>query len=606
MDQIYSCSYRFHDIVEGFNKYYSVKIIISSLFFLITFNLFLLNSSLINGYVTSFYHSVPLLFWISSFFIFALSSFLLLYYNLSTTSVILLVFAILFNNLILLFSPYLCGIYLMDNGDLPTHCGMTLDILETTRINFKINPYPLTHILSSFLSLICNFSYVDSTKYIAPIFSLLSPLFLSALANKITSNKKMKILVFLLGSTFYFSFIVQPNTITTPSGVSKFMIPLLLYVFLCRDTDVAFSVCFMLLIAAYIIFHPLSNTIMLFSLLIFAFLIKILNLSTKANSLVYFFTAFITYLVFLTQIWKRPVKNIADFLCGERYFTDSYAVDISGNLDKLQLGGVDLLHFFIKAFGHQALLLSMTVFSIFFALFDPKLRVKYLKENWFLFILSYSLIAGILLISQVALPTFLNISFGRFLSYLLVFTPLISSFFLCKVSQKEYNKKYVFLILIFIFINSVLVIYPSPYIHKLNTQITQSEYSGVNWIFNHKNADTGLSGYFGAKATTRLISGLSPFNEYYAARYTKWEDKNQWIPDNFGYDETNDTIYKSLQEDRYLILTELDVVAYTKVYNGVIERISHDSIKKLNQDTTSSLIYNNQGYNIYAVTDGKF
>jgi hypothetical protein len=578
-----------------------IKLAISILFLLIPLNLLLLKLRPLLGYVYSFYEHVPILFWASSVIIFFGASILLIEFRLLQKKyVYILFFLILFNNAVILFSPYICGAYLMNGGDLPTHGGMVLDIFHSGKIDFDTNFYPLTHIFAFSISSLSNINYMDSIKILSPIFSLLLPLYFYILAKEITDNQFVRNLAFLIGSTFYFSSLFSPNSITTPMALSFLMLPLLFFLFI-KSTHLSsrtlpYTICLLISFSAYVFFHPLTSIIIVFFIILLYAFGKTMKIQLIYRNILFFLCAVSAYFIYLTTVWVRPVQNIRNFFLGYR-IPLGYAVDIQEGLGKLGLTGFELASFFIKTFGHQALLLILSFFSVISILFGRK-REKY--SAWFLTVFAFLLASGIIFLVSVFIPTLVNISPIRFIEYLIVFSPILSSLFLSK-SCKRGLVTLVFLM--FLFINSLLVVYPSPYIHQVNTQVTQMDLSGSLWILDHKDPDVGLSGYFGCGITVRMISGLIPYSQFLNERYI-WQDEKSIMPDHLGY-ERNNNIWNTIQEERYLIISKYDIVAYTQVYRN-IGRISLEDIEKVNNDHTAFFVYDNGEYAVFYIRGNRY
>jgi len=581
------------------NKTIRHKLIISVLFFLLFGNILLLNFSPLPGYVYSFYEHIPILFWIFSIVAFFIASLILIEFRSFQIKYvyILYFFLILFNNAIILFSPYMCGAYIMNCGDLPTHGGMVLDIIYKGKIDFNINFYPVTHILAFVISAIGNINYMDSIKLLSPFFSLLLPIYLYILCKEIIDDTFIQIQTFLISSTFYLSSLFQTNTITTPNGLSLLMLPLIFYLFI-KNSKKSFAICFILLLTTFLFFHPLTSFMLLFSFSFIYFVGKISKSQIYYNGILYFICGFLAYLFYLTTIWVHPIKNIYYFFSGYAIHP-GYAVDISENLDKLGLRGYDLVSFFIKVFGHQAMLLLLSFVSTILLLL--RIKNKNSKEIWVITILSFILISDLAFLVQIIIPTAFNISFFRFLLYALVFSPILSSVVLSKFfSAIRLRRSFTIFILLFLFTNSLFVVYPSPYITEMNGQLSLADLSGSRWLLQHKSANIGSSGYFGNGITIRMISGLIPYTEFHNSRYNIWMDKNSILPDHLGY-ENNSNIWDTVREQRYLIINKYDIIAYTQVYKKVA-RLSLNDLEKLKRDNTSSLIYFNGEYMNYYIS----
>lgn len=574
-----------------------IKLIISALFLLISLNILLLKLNPLPGYVYSFYEHVPIIFWVFSAIIFLGASILLIEFRfLQRKYVYILFFLILFNNAVILFSPYICGAYIMSGGDLPTHGGMVLDIFHAGKIDFDVNFYPLTHIFAFSISSLSNIGYMDSVKILSPIFSLLLPLYFYILAKEITEDRLVQNLAFLISSTFYFSSLFQPNSITTPMALSFLMLPLLFFLFI-KSTHpskkiLSFVLCLLLSFSAYVFFHPLTSFVLVSSFVLLYVIGKSMKMQLSHRGILFFLCTVSAYVFYLTIIWIRPVQNIYHFLLGYK-IPLGYKVDIQEGLGKLGLTGFELASFFIKTFGHQALLLILSFFSVIFILFG---RTREKSNAWFLAIFSFLLASGMLFLISVFMPSSTNMAFWRFLPLLMVFSPILSSLFLSTLRKR----RFVILVLLFLFINSLLAVYPSPYIHQVNSQVTRMDLSGSQWVLDHKNSDVGLSGYFGYGITIRMISGLIPYSQFLDERYAVWQDKKSLMPDHLGYEENSD-IWDTIQEERYLIISKYDIVAYTQVYRN-IGRLSLEDLEKVNNDCTALFVYDNGEYVVFYIS----
>ena len=124
--------------------------------------------------------------------------------------------------------------------------------------------------------------------------------------------------------------------------------------------------------------------------------------------------------------------------------------------------------------------------------------------------------------------------------------------------------------------------------------------SGSRWVLDHKDSDIGLSGYLGYGITTRMISGLIPFSQFLNEKYSIWFTEKSNIPDHLGY-ETNSNIWDTIQEERYLIISKFDIVAFTQIYRD-LGRISLEDVEKAKNDYTALFIYDNGEYIVFYIS----
>ena len=556
------------------------------------------------GYVFSFYEFLPEYFWINSIMVFLITSVVLIHsrsiYSLYSCVCLVL---IIVNSMIILLSPYVCGAFLMSGGDLPSHVGMVVDIINTGHINFNIVHYPLSHVLASFIMQVTSLNQYISVIILAPIFSLVLPFYLYSLAKTVVSNYYICICSFLIGSTFYLSSLFQSNSITTPNALSFLWIPLLFYLLIrCRKsgTDKSYGILLILCLAASILFHPLTNVVL--SILFVTLLILDFVLKDRSKTKYYiglFISLFFAYLLYLVNIWVRPLKRIANLLIYDINPTiTSSAVDIGANLDKLGVSGLDTLILLFKIFGHQIILLIASTVCLLIIVVQIIRRSFDLKANQNTWVLPVALlygISGFFLLIQIIRPSTLDISFFRFLSYLMIFTPVLTSLLLLYFIKQ--SPPIMLTTILILFIGSLLVVYPSPYISQANPQVDLSDICGTNWYLDHKAAEIGSSGYFGNGRLIRLVSSIIPPEEYMRDRYSVWGGDQ--VPDHFGYNNFT-TIGDTIRDERYIVVSKFDLTVYNQVYAS-INRLTKEDVNQLYADPYVNLIYQNGGLDISLV-----
>lgn len=577
-----------------------IKMILLSLLIMLIANVFILRLNPVPGYVGSIYTHISPVFWILSGVIFSVGAFYLISAKSTlNASIPGLAVVILLNNTVILFAPYICGVYLMNGGDLPTHGGMVLDIFSNGRVDFKSNFYPTTHILAYATSAVANADYMATIRNFAPYFTLLIPVYMFILARFITASTNISRLAFVLGSGFYFCSLYQPNSITTPNGLSLLFLPFLAWmILLSKKSNRTVFVALATTMTAYVFFHPITSFILIGSLLLLHLMTRRIYREHRSSGLLYFSCAFGSYVVFLTTVWARVVRNFENFLNGYR-ISPGTRVDIAENVSRLGIDLGSLVALLVKMFGHQLILL---VVSAAFAL--PMLarmkalrNVNFVRSYGLLIVISIFATGTILLMIQLATPTLLNISFFRFLMYALLFAPLLSAAPLARRMMTRYGRMLVSVLACILFISSMLVLYPSPYANEANSQVTYADLAGSEWMLNHAD-QLGISGFFGMDLTVRLISGLLPYSNFLAER-DRFFDSKSVSPDHFGYD-SNSTLWATFGESRYLVITDQDIVSYQDVYAS-IGRISSEDITKIDHDSTAQLVYDSGEYRTFLV-----
>lgn len=550
----------------------------------------------VETYVSSFYDHVPLVFWVVAVTVFAVcASAIIFQKNLSRLSMVEYSSVVLLNSASVVLSPYICGVFIMNGGDLPTHVGMLMDIDVSGHVDFELNFYPLMHLLAFSESAVAGLDFVLVVKVLAPYFSLLLPVYIYLLARFMTMDVFVHRVAFLIGSTFYLSSLFQPNSITTPNGLSLMFIPFLVYLFFKNskgkvNTMITVFVC----LTSFTFFHPLSSLVVLGALSGFLVARRLRSTSRLELSYLYFCCASSGYLVLLTSFWTGTAKTVKSYLLGYN-ITPGYAVDIEENLSRLGLdfGGIALL--FFAAFGHQLLLMVISLAIVFFGLTRVR-AAKILGRQTgarFVLLVCFFLTGMLFLLIALALPVLLNISFFRFLAYALVFTPLLVSFFVGRRIRGPALRIASALLVIVLFVSSILVVYPSPYISQANSQITYEDLAGSEWIYENKAPEVKLSGYLGKGIVVRLISGIMPYSDYQLEKTSLGLYGENLVPDHLGYD-VNLTLWSTTGEETYIVITDFDIVNYQGVYS-FIGRITDEDICSATNDYSVSLVYDNGG-----------
>ncbi len=109
---------------------------------------------------------------------------------------------IIFINLVIILLPLFRGYYISDYADELNHLGMIKDISLTNHIGIT-NVYPLAHIISYKISLMCGLDSRIVIKILPSIFYLIYLMGLYLLARKISSQFGQVLLVMAFGSVYY-------------------------------------------------------------------------------------------------------------------------------------------------------------------------------------------------------------------------------------------------------------------------------------------------------------------------------------------------------------------------------------------------------------------
>ena len=152
-----------------------------------------------------------------------------------------------------------------------------------------------------------------------------------------------------------------------------------------------------------------------------------------------------------------------------------------------------------------------------------------------------------------------------------------------------------FLILSLIFISAVVAIfslYQSPITLRPNSQITNRDIRGMNWLIIHKNREL---------KTADIMTPVFRYSDLiYGCGYRE-ERRDLYrdliFPDHFGFGRDN---ILPIDEDRYLVITEFDFKTHTEVLKD-LDKFSKEDFIKVNYCTNVDKIYENGEFRTYFV-----
>jgi len=153
----------------------------------------------------------------------------------------------------------------------------------------------------------------------------------------------------------------------------------------------------------------------------------------------------------------------------------------------------------------------------------------------------------------------------------------------------------VIIIIIAVFMNSALKLYPSRYVLKANWQITRAEIAGTDWFFYNRDISMPLAGL------EVDPNGLGYFLLPPAEREEHKRVEILTLVWHFGYDE-HYTLGESYTRNTYLAFSEAGRAMYRDVVPEVAEfRLLPSDFEKLEQDPSVDKLYSNGGFDVYYV-----
>ncbi|MDW5562369.1 MAG: hypothetical protein SA339_04010 [Methanomassiliicoccus sp.] len=586
------------------------------------------------GYEISIYSSTPLVVWILFFAALAGGVSIVIHqivtFQYKTSRLWMLgLLVIILARATLLLIPYIRG-YADWQGDQLTHIGFVKDIVFTGHLPSD-DYYPVVHIL---LFAIMSITGLDITvaNLSTAMISLLFVAFTYILARAIFPNKDNRIIAALIASAIMLG--AQYNVYLMPNGWSILFLPLLFYLYL-RSSSFILKGLFIFFLIIYPLFHPLSALIVIICIACLEVLKKVVSFAMKRRSapasrpvlnasIAFVFIGLVSFLpwVLSFQNFKLNMHLMWQHIT-TGFGTDQVAV-IGVSLNKLNMAGFDVVVLLLKIYGADILLILISFLGML-AIWKS-IRSSGLKSEH----ISYLSLAVVFILTGfiyfaflVGFPGLSALAGGRFFFYSVIFTPLLAapalSIVLRRVTtlwsswQKEGQRRawitnhiklnrllfsgIIIAMLMLASISSVISLYPSPLIAQPNTQVTDMDLQGVEWVLQEKEGQAACA-YILTPPHRLADALLGTINGSIAIG----AESKAIVPDHFGYNETEILGQNSTFADSYVLIGEIDRTAYTGVWNGVGRFSDADFDRFALVDSSASRIYVDGGYSAYRIS----
>lgn len=531
------------------------------------------------GYEVSIYSATPTIFWIS--IIIGLLNgiyiiILVFYKKIDQNWIILGVFEIiLFNTLVIILYAIKGYIFYFVRGDTASYIGMAKDISGYGTF-FDYNFYPLTSILISQLNQISNISINEISKYLSSLFFGSYILFIYCWSKSLYEDKK-----FIYASIISATPILFPwfSTSIYHMLLSVLSIPILFYC-IRRSLDIRFRFLSIILIITYPFFHPITAVIVIIYLLTI-YIYELINEDKidKMVSIELILMAFITFIGWIT--WQYYILHDVKLIILQ--IIGSFDAPTTANQAEYffqKLGLVDILRSFLISSIHQIIFYIISIIGIFYILKDRK---KKLLSSAICLLIGSIFILVLFFTSRSHTPDRLI--------YLNPNMTLMSPIMGYAIYKSRY-RGYMFIGIVFSLVIVIFSVYQSPIIIRPNDQATNYEMKSMDWLISRKNVQI------------KTIDLQSPIFRYADAIYGSNFSLNRGdlhnydykVKDHFG--NQND-IFRTY-EDRYLIITRYDILAYTKVWKKV-NRFNEDDFISIDLSNNINKIFDNKEVFFYLV-----
>lgn len=519
-------------------------------------------------------------------------------------------FVVLANCLLLLLPAIRYPLYAPGKADVMTFLGMVEHVLSTGYLE-PGNYYPAAHVLGTAVS---RFGGVDAQRAVTVLPAVFSVLYIVStyvfLRELLPSKRAVVFTIPFVGLLLY----TFENLMFSPSVFAYFLLPLVLFLY-CRlqSTDYTrFAAVLLLTMFAFVFFHPIVTVFLGFLLVLVDASIRadrrpvvdsLFPTDRNATNLVtmlavLFFSWYYSFesIVGSTQlvlspllsgesreaeaehtvsVLERATPEIADVVQTGLY---SYGLfGIVGLVGGTALGYIVLrrwpagrsLRYYEWFFGATFVLFAVLSIGAFF--FNITLTFNRLYR--------YVLLSGVVLVGIAAAYVYETGHLERSLSLVSVSLVLL-----------------MFLLAFF----SLFMLYSSPLSHNYNPQITENEWDGMEWTFEHRD-ESLLIDELGTKQS-RFYSAINGSSD--VGDNVRRPDETD-PPDHFGYNGSQ-RLGSQYDEPRYLLITELGRMEYPVLYSDYEQfwRFTPEDMRRLERDSTVQHVYDSGEFDAYYVRDG--
>jgi len=561
------------------------------------------------GYEVDIYESTPLLTWTLLIFAAVCGAGIIIQqavtggYNSSRmwlTGLMLLVIS----RFSLLYVPYIRG-YFTWSGDNISHWGLVKNILSSGAFSTG-NLYPITHSLLAQIILITNvpIQYVTnlSTAFLSVFFIIATYL----LATTILPKRSQQLTATAIAGIVFIE--GGYDVLLMPNGWSILMIPLLFYFYFKRQSNLAYAILFLLTLAIYPFFHPISaltiGAVLLAILIVKWFLYRILK---KKGSLVVMLrpTTILTPFMFLMIIFIMWILAFNLFKVNIRLMWEqitSGGPDVMGEigdiLSKIHMSGFDAVILYIKLYGSSTFIIILSLIGILLIV----LKLIKIKDNETLppvidIAIAFLSFGFLYLLYLAGLPGMQSVGAHRMLAYVVLFSPVLGAVALYGIIQ-FIRFKYLSCIVLMVLLMipgwlSFRGLYRSPYNIYANLQITQADMTGMTWLISKKSTIEGCVHII--SPPFRYASGILGMT----GPSIRYDIRSIQMPAHFGYHEYT-TLGEQFSADKYVGITKVDSIVYS-ILLSVLDRFNESDFVKLDEDHTVRHLYSNGEMNVYYV-----
>ncbi len=575
-----------------------------------------------SGYEVSIYDSYPFYFWLfllisifCGFIIMVIDSL----YDVESNWWKIGFLIIIFSNLIILLLPFLQGYLTFGRGDVLSHIGYSLDIVNTGHfpapgVNGE-NFYPIIHILMSSINQLTglNLELIAETLPILFIFFYMISMYL--LSREITKDNRKSILITAFASVLLFK---TENLMLAPSVQAFYLLPFILFLFYKsyskEKNSIIYSILFVLMLLLIPFFHPGEGSLYLIPLFLGIYLALIIYNRLKIegtrhiklnrnliNAVLIIFVTWATWFLSFSSFGQKATK-IANWIIFQSGNTNIDTV--SNLLVKANLSTMQFLNLVLDSYGQQLIYIFLGLLIsliILIKIFYYKNSVNLEKFTFSILFLIFMGLAIFSFFSYTGVDSFRGLRYVLFVSTVLIG---IFSYDFVKNTKLNYKKFGTILIISLLVISSAISIfnvYPSPTTKSVNSQVTQMELTGSNWFLDNRNQSLAIES-INYRQLTRFSAAILGQDFKNSG---KFGFKNS--PVHFNY--TNTSSYgDSLVKDEYYVDWKVNRIFYPSVYpeySNLWKFTPQDFDYLDSRDNSVNSIYSNGEFWVYYIKSNK-
>jgi hypothetical protein len=520
--------------------------------------------------------------------------------------------AILVANTLILCLSVIRGYMYVSDGDILTHVGSMMDILQTSSIGK--NFYPIDHILGVILHLFSGLSLPFLTEII-PLFFALFFIFSMYFVGKIFFfNRFHQKILIILSSIFIFgTYFVG----FFPNGQAFALVPLILYAALKMDREAdnkKYYILLLLICFLIVFFHPLVTVIVILILCLMQGIRYVLakyekNTLTSVN---YIYTIFFMAIVFI--MWSSylslvayTVTPIVERLAGNEIDQTQVQQNIAV-VSQINIDPIYLLKLGFNIYGQQIII---GLFSILCTLLILKsLKNETMKADLYLMIPFFGFII-FLIFSVIMLFTNGSFGFGRIYIFVMLFSIFIIPTGVYLIWSNNSNDRWLTLIRIikistvifFIFsisYFSIFNLYPSPIVKQAGIEVLKSEYQGMSTFLIYRDVALPVLEYLPSSFRYHDAIYGEAAEKVNLGRY----DPHSFPLDHFGYQNENLSLRVFYDKTRYLLIDERGRGFYKNVYPEFSNmwRFLPKDFERLKFNERIQKVYSNRNLEVFIVS----